>query len=147
MPLFKTVRSALIYGPVIAVIAFAGGVGVARVAQLRWPDQLHWPVDNLKWVALPEFGGEEAIIYRSPDGKRVFAAFKESGHEFFKYPFDEFGYVTSGTAKIKVKDGPSFSLVKGDTFVFREGMEVDLDFGPDFTDLTVLTADHEVKWR
>ncbi|HWG71835.1 MAG TPA: cupin domain-containing protein [Steroidobacteraceae bacterium] len=132
---------------VVVACGFAAGFSTAQFVQSKQDGPLHWRLDELKWVALPEFGGQEAIIYRSQDGKRVYAAFKESGHESFKYPFDEFGYVTSGTADIKIKGGPAFKLAKGDTFVFREGMEVDLEFGPDFSDLTVLTADHEVKWR
>ena len=141
-------RRALALGGIgVAACAFAAGFAAAQMGTAKWPSRLNWQLDQLKWVVLPEFGGEEAIIYRSPDGKRVYAAFKESGHETFKYPFDEFGYVTSGSAKMKVKDGPTFTLRQGDTFMFREGMEVDLDFGPGFSDLTVLTADHEVKWR
>jgi uncharacterized cupin superfamily protein len=140
-------RAAAIGGSIVALAGFAAGFCVANVAGADPQARSHWQLRELKWVALPEFGGKEAIIYRSPDGKRVFAAFKESGHESFKYPFDEFGYVTSGTAKIKINGGPVFKLTKGDTFVFREGMDVDLDFGADFSDLTVLVADHEVKWR
>jgi uncharacterized cupin superfamily protein len=145
--MFRSYCNRAAAGFAIIAVAFGAGFATAQIAATKWPSLLHWQLAQLKWVALPEFGGQEAIIYRSPGGKRVYAAFKESGHETFKYPFDEFGYVTSGTAKVKIKDGPAFILSQGDTFVFHEGMEVDLDFGPNFSDLTVLTADHEVKWR
>lgn len=68
----------------------------------RSPTNLHVPRGapaDFEWVPLPEFGGEEAIIYRSPDGRRVAAAFRESGRATFTYPFDEFLVVTSGSVK------------------------------------------------
>lgn len=133
--------------PVIVVFAFAAGYGAATVTQLHGPDRFHWQFSELQWTSLPEFGGQEAIIHRSSDGKRVFAAFREAGHAAFKYPFDEFGYVTSGSATVSVRGGPSFSLSKGDVFVFKEGMDVDFEFSKDFSDLTCLIADHAVKWR
>jgi uncharacterized cupin superfamily protein len=145
--MYKNNHLIVIFMFVFAICAFAAGYSFAQVTQSNHVERMNWQLDELNWVALPQFGGQEAIIYRSPDGKRVFAAFKESGHESFQYPFDEFGYVISGTATVKVKGGPTVRLVKGDTFVFREGMDVDLEFGPGFSDLTVLTADHEVKWR
>ena len=131
----------------IAAASFTTGFSVATVSHSQWPARLNWKTSELNWVSLTEFGGQEAIIHRSADGKRVFAAFRESGHATFKYPFDEFGYVSSGSAKVKVHGGPSFTLSQGDAFVFREGMEVELDFSKDFSDLTCLVADHEVKWR
>lgn len=107
----------------------------------------HGPLASFKWVDLPEFGGSEAIIYRSPDGRRVAAAFKESGKAAFTYPFDEFLYVTSGEARIRVHGGETIRLRKGDVAYFREGTRVDFDFSRDFSDVTCLMADHEVKWR
>jgi hypothetical protein len=107
----------------------------------------HGPLSSFKWVDLPEFGGREAIIYRSPDGKRVAAAFEESGKATFTYPFDEFLVVTSGTAKIKVHGGETIELKKGDVAYLREGTAVDFEFSKDFSDITCLMADHEVKWR
>jgi uncharacterized cupin superfamily protein len=83
----------------------------------------------------------------SPDGKRVAAAFEESGKATFTYPFDEFLVVTSGTAKIKVHGGETIELKKGDVAYLREGTSVDFEFSKDFSDITCLMADHEVKWR
>lgn len=107
----------------------------------------HGSPERLNWVALPQFGGKEAIIYRSPDGRRVAAAFHESGSPSFTYPFDEFLVVTSGSVTVHVHGGSTFSLQKGDVAYFREGMSVDFRFSEDFSDITMLVADHEVKWR
>jgi uncharacterized cupin superfamily protein len=107
----------------------------------------HGPLSGFHWSALPEFGGSEAIIYRSPDGKRVAAAFQESGDFEFQYPFDEFFIVTSGTGTFRVKDGPTFTLKKGEVAYFREGMEVHMTLSKDFSDVTMLTGDKPVAWR
>jgi uncharacterized cupin superfamily protein len=107
----------------------------------------HGPLSGFHWSALPEFGGSEAIIYRSPDGKRVAAAFQESGDFEFQYPFDEFLIVTSGTGTFRVKDGPTFTLKKGEVAYFRKGMEVHLTLSKDFSDVTMLTGDKPVAWR
>jgi uncharacterized cupin superfamily protein len=131
----------------VALLAVGVAIGTAYgqgKAQARIP---HGPLSSFKWVDLPEFGGREAIIYRSPDGKRVAAAFEESGKATFTYPFDEFLVVTSGTAKIKVHGGETIELKKGDVAYLREGTTVDFEFSKEFSDITCLMADHEVKWR
>lgn len=122
-----------------AGLAYGSGESMIRVP--------HGPLSSFNWVALPEFGGREAIIYRSGDGKRVAAAFEESGKATFTYPFDEFLVVTSGTAKIAVHGGETITLRKGDVAYLREGTTVDFEFSEDFADVTCLMADHEVKWR
>lgn len=104
-------------------------------------------VEDFNWVSLPQFGGSEAIIYRSPDGKRVAAAFKESGKVTFTYSFDEFFYVTSGHIKITVHGGPTFEVKQGEVAYMREGQTVDFDFSKDFSDVAYLVSDHETKWR
>ena len=128
----------------LTIGAFIGAAYGESKVQVRIP---HGPLSSFKWVDLPEFGGREAIIYRSPDGKRVAAAFEESGKATFTYPFDEFLVVTSGTAKIKVHGGETIELKKGDVAYLREGTSVDFEFSKDFSDITCLMADHEVKWR
>jgi uncharacterized cupin superfamily protein len=107
----------------------------------------HGNPSSFKWIELPEFGGKEAIIYRSADGTRVAAAFHESGSATFTYPFDEFLVVTSGSVTIKVHGGSTFTLTTGDVAYLREGMTVDFSFSHDFSDITFLVSDHEVKWR
>ena len=107
----------------------------------------HGKPSDFEWVDLPEFGGREAIIYRSPDGRRVAAAFEESGSATFTYPFDEFLVVTSGTVEISVHGGETFVLTKGDVAYLREGTTVDFKFSDDFSDITCLVSDREVKWR
>jgi len=108
---------------------------------------VHAKLSELPWVDLPEFGGREAIIYRSEDGKRVAAAFHESGRASFTYPFDEFLVVTSGSVTVHVHGGDTFTLGTGEVGYFREGTTVDFDFSADFSDITCLMSDHEVRWR
>jgi uncharacterized cupin superfamily protein len=102
---------------------------------------------DFSWVDLPEFGGREAIIYRSPDGTRVAAAFEERGAATFTYPFDEFLVVTSGSVEISVHGGERFELSTGEVAYIREGTTVDFRFSDDFSDVTCLMSDREVKWR
>jgi uncharacterized cupin superfamily protein len=129
------------------LLALASAGAAAYVSTLGAKDVPHGKLSQFNWVALPEFGGKEAIIYRSPDGKRVAAAFHESGSPSFTYSFDEFLIVTSGFVTVHVHGGSTFTLHKEDVAYFREGMSVDFQFSDDFSDITSLVADHEVKWR
>lgn len=129
------------------LLAIGAAAGASYGKNQAPVDVPHGPLSSFKWVDLREFGGKEAIIYRSPDAKRVAAAFQESGKATFTYPFDEFLVVTSGTAKIVVHGGQTIELGKGDVAYLREGTTVDFDFSEDFSDITCLMADHEVKWR
>lgn len=131
----------------VALLAIGAFMGAAYGESKALAHIPHGPLSSFKWVDLPEFGGREAIIYRSPDGKRVAAAFEESGKATFTYPFDEFLVVTSGTAKITVHGGETLELKKGDVAYLREGTSVEFEFSKDFADITCLMADHEVKWR
>lgn len=131
-------------------LALVGVGAIAGVAYGESKASVHVPhgkPSNFNWVALPEFGGREAIIYRSPDGTRVAAAFEERGEATFTYPFDEFVVVTSGSVKINVHGGEGFELTTGEVAYIREGTTVDFKFSDDFSDLTCLVSNHEVKWR
>ena len=140
----RSVRSIIWALAVIGTgLAYAVTYGDDRKAQ----EVPHGRISDFKWVSLPEFGGHEAIIYRSPDGSRVAAAFKESGSFTFVYTFDEFMVVTSGKAKISIHGGPAFEVVKGEVAYFREGMTVDFTMSDGFSDVTYLVSNHEVKWR
>ena len=140
----SSIKNIAVAVALVALGAFLGAAYGAGEAPVHIP---HGPLSSFTWVDLPEFGGREAIIYRSPDGKRVAAAFEESGKATFTYPFDEFLVVTSGTAKIQVHGGEMIELKKGDVAYLHEGTLVDFEFSEDFSDITCLIADHEVKWR
>ena len=140
----RRIPSVLLAGALAAGAAAAqasDAPGTAAVAPV------HSRLADLPWVDLPEFGGREAIIYRSPDGKRVAAAFHESGRATFTYPFDEFLVVTSGTVTVHVHDGETFTMATGEVGYFREGTTVDFEFSADFSDITCLMGEHEVRWR
>ena len=144
MSIRSRLKSTVVAVALVAVGAVVGAAYGDGSARSKVP---HGPLSSFKWVELPEFGGREAIIYRSADGKRVAAAFEESGKATFTYPFDEFLVVTSGTARIQVHGGETLELKKGDVAYLREGTSVDFEFSHDFADVTCLMADHEVKWR
>jgi uncharacterized cupin superfamily protein len=131
----------------MVILAYFTGIAVRGAGASVVEMPFHSSLERLEWVDLPEFGGAEAIIHRSPDGRRVAAAFRESGKASFTYPFDEFLYVTAGTATVKVKGGGEFMLRAGDVAYFKEGTAVEFDFSDDFADVTMLVADHEVRWR
>lgn len=131
----------------VAVISVACLLLGAAAAQDPPGAPVHGALGQFHWRELKEFGGSEAIIYRSADGRRVAAAFHESGNASFTYPFDEFLVVTSGSVTVAVHGGETFTLKKGDVAYFREGTSVEFEFSKDFSDITSLTADHEVRWR
>jgi uncharacterized cupin superfamily protein len=131
----------------LATMAITGALARPLPDPRGAPQVVHSSVAALAWTPLPEFGGSEAILYRSPDGKRVAAAFRESGAHSFTYPFDEFLYVTSGSARVTVRGRPSFMLQKGDVAYFEKGATVDFVFSDDFEDVTMLVDDTPVKWR
>lgn len=135
--------------PILATAAIAVSIlGLSSMASSQNQAVVpHGDPSSFNWTALPEFGGSEAIIYRSPDGKRVAAAFRESGDFEFEYPFDEFLVVTSGTGTFRVKDGPTFTLKKGEVAYFRKGMRVHMTLSKDFSDVTMLVGDEPVAWR
>ncbi len=128
----------------VGVGAFALATAACAQTVVQTP---HGPLESFDWVALPEFGGEEAIIYRSADGTRVAAAFRESGSYTFTYPFDEFLVVTSGTATFAVQGGDTFVLQKGDVAYFEEGTTVHMTLSEDFSDVTMLIGHQPVRWR
>lgn len=132
----------------MVVIAYLAGMAANGADEDRLSAMpFHSSLERLHWAELPEFGGMEAIIHRSQDGRRVAAAFRETGKASFTYPFDEFLYVTSGSAAVKVHGAGVFTLRQGDVAYFREGTAVEFDFSKDFSDVTMLVADHEVRWR
>jgi uncharacterized cupin superfamily protein len=132
----------------VAMLALSGMMISAMARGDQGPAPVyHSSVKNLNWVALPEFGGAQAIIYRSSDGKRIVAAFRESLSQTFTFTFDEFVQVTAGSCKMKIHGGPTLSLVKGDVAYVHEGTTADLEFSRDFEDIGVLTSEHVIDWH
>lgn len=136
-------------GLLIALVSSIVTLGcTTALAQRAHPSAVvHGSFSDLQWQPLPEFGGEEAIIYRSQDGTRVAAAFRESGRHAFTYPFDEFLYVTRGSVVVHVEGGNTFTLSAGDYAYFQTGTRVEFEFSDDFEDLTMLMSDQAVSWR
>ncbi|CAH0303860.1 hypothetical protein SRABI26_04628 [Arthrobacter sp. Bi26] len=83
---------------------------------------------------------------RSADGRRVIAAFQESGKSRFTYPFNEFMYVLRGSITCTLEGGQKHYFTTGDSAFFPEGTTADLDISDDFMDLTFLTSEHEIQY-
>lgn len=104
-------------------------------------------MQTVPWRDVPEYGGKEAILYRSPDGKRVAGAFTHSGKYSFKFPFDEFAVVMSGSVKVTVRgSGVTHELHQGDAIYFREGMEVDFEAGENYANFAMFVGDRPINW-
>ena len=123
----------------------------ARADGVSTTDVPHGKLESFNWVSKPEVGGSQAIIYRSPDGKRVAVAFKESGKGTYTFPFDEFFYVISGNIKISVDGGPTFEVKPGGVTYLKEGQTVDYEFikesGKGFYAVAYLVSDHDTHWK
>jgi uncharacterized cupin superfamily protein len=97
-------------------------------------------VHTADYEPLPEFGGKQAVLYKSEDGKRLAGSFHESGTHTLEMPFDEFMYLIAGTCTITV-DGASFQMAVGDCCYLRQGQQVTFEMSDDFHDVTVLISD------
>lgn len=130
------------------LFAMGAGLGFAQVQSgAASAYMFHKSFANLPWKKMPQFGGEEAVFYRSPDGKKVGVAFRESGKAHFKYTFDEIAYVVAGSSVISVNGGPKFKLAAGDVFHFKEGTVIDEELSADFADIAFIWSDtHKPSW-
>lgn len=103
-------------------------------------DAPHFNVNTTHYDPLPEFGGGKAVLYHSPDRKRLAGSFKESGTHQMTMPFDEFIYVIAGGSKVTITGGETFEIKAGDACYLKEGQEVLFEMTDDFHDVTVLIA-------
>jgi uncharacterized cupin superfamily protein len=106
----------------------------------------HGPIESFDWRALPQFNGSEALIYRSPDGKRVAAAFRTPGQYTFTFPFDEFMYVVTGSVTITVDGTEPFTLKAGEMAYFRQGMKAHFVSSADYSNIAMMVSDQPVRW-
>jgi uncharacterized cupin superfamily protein len=137
---------------VVAVLSGTAGwaVGAATAtstAETPRDTLVHGSMQTVKWRDVPQFGGKEAILYRSPDGRRAAGAFTHTGKYSFKFPFDEFAIVMSGSVKVTVRDsGVTHVLRQGDAVYFRAGMEVDFEAGEGYSNFAMFVGDEPLAW-
>ena len=98
-------------------------------------------VHTADWTPFPEFGGHEAVLYKSEDGTRLAASFRLSGTHSWVTPYDDFFFVVGGSAKITVEGRGSFEVVAGDFCYIRQGMSVTFEMSDDFHEVSVLVSD------
>lgn len=89
-------------------------------------------------------GWETSLLYRSPDGKRVAASFKEQGTLSHLAECDEFIYVIAGTSHIKIEGVGEIDLGPGDACYIEAGQTVEYTHSEDFHDVAVLIGDKEI---
>ena len=104
-------------------------------------------VHDTEWSPFPEFGGHEAILYRSPDGTRLAASFRLSGTHSWQMPYDDTFFVIAGTALVTVEDEEPFEIRAGDFCHIAQGSNVTFAMSDDFHEVSVLVSntpfDHE----
>lgn len=101
----------------------------------------YFSVASATYDPLPEYGGGKAVLYHSPDRKRMAGSFKESGAHSMILPFDEFIYVIAGSTKVSITGGDSFELQAGGACYLKQGQEVAFEMSDDFHDVAVLIGD------
>ncbi len=106
----------------------------------------HFNVHTTEFEPLPEYGGGQAILYRSPDGRRLAGSFRESGQHHMVMPFDEFIYIVAGSMRITVDGGAELSMSVGDACYLTAGQHVAFDQSEDFHDVTVLMSEDEINF-
>ncbi len=106
----------------------------------------HGPIESFDWRSLPQFNGSEAIIYRSPDGKRVAAAFRTPGEYTFTFPFDEFMYVVTGSVTITIDGAEPFTLKAGEMAYLRQGTKAHFVSSADYSNIAMMVSDQPVSW-
>lgn len=107
----------------------------------------HFNVNSADWKPLPEFGGHEAVLYRSPDGRRVAATFKESGQFEFEWAFDEMIYVVAGTIEVTPEGGELVTLTAGDMAYMRKGIKASMVASDDYQGVICMMSEEEISWR
>lgn len=105
----------------------------------------HFNVHDTEFEPLPEFGGGKAILYHSPDKRRLAGSFRESGTHRMTMAFDEFIYVVGGGVTITADGGEPVRLEAGDTCYLTQGQDVLFEMDDDFHDVTVLISDDPIE--
>jgi uncharacterized cupin superfamily protein len=103
-------------------------------------------VHTAEFTPLPDYGGSEAILYRSPDSTRLAGIFRESGSHTLTLEFDEFIFVVAGGVAVTVHGGERHEMTVGDAFYLRQGMTLDFEITDDFQGVTVLISDKPINY-
>ena len=112
-------------------------------------DDLEVPRLNVftsEFEPLPQFGGAQALLYRSPDGKRVAGSFQESGSHTMTLTYDEFLYVVAGSVAVTVEGAGRQEYGVGDALYLRQGQSVTFEMSDDFQDVAVLISDEPIDF-
>ena len=113
------------------------------------PDDVALPrlnVHTTEFTPMPEFGGSQAVLYRSPDGTRLAGTFHESGSHTLTMEYDEFLYILSGHLVVTIHGGDRHELTVGDACYLRQGLTVDFEMSDDFQDVAVLVSDNAIPY-
>lgn len=103
-------------------------------------------VHDATFTPMPEFGGSQAVLYRSADGRRLAGSFRESGRHTLTMEYDEFIYVVAGRMTVTVNGGQRQEFTAGDACYLQEGMTVDFEMDDGFQDVAVLVSDNAIPY-
>lgn len=106
----------------------------------------HFNALTVEGTPVPQYGGTEAVLYSSEDGKRLAGSFRESGTHTMVMAYDEFLYLLGGTLTLTVAGEEPLLLSTGDCAYLREGQEVTWEMSDDFHDVTVLVSDTKIEY-
>lgn len=118
-------------------------------APAKQPDAValpHFAVPEAPFEPMPQYGGSQAVLYRSPDGRRIAGTFRESGSHTLTMAYDEFIFVVAGGVALTVHGGERHDLTAGDACYLREGQTVDFEMSDDFQDIAVLISDTPITY-
>jgi uncharacterized cupin superfamily protein len=108
-----------------------------------WPHQFN--VHTTERTPFPEFGGDRAMLYTSPDRRRIAGSFREQGKHHVVQPFDEFIFVIEGSARIEVEGYEPFDMAAGDCCWLKQGDAVTFEMHAGFLDVAVLVSDKPIE--
>ena len=103
-------------------------------------------VHTTEFEPMPEFGGSQAVLYRSPDGTRIAGSFHESGSHTLTMEYDEFLYIVAGHLVVTIRGGDRHEMTAGDACYLRQGMTVDFEMSDDFQDVAVLMSNNPIAF-
>lgn len=106
----------------------------------------HFNAITVEGTPVPQYGGTEAVLYSSADGKRLAGSFRESGTHTMVMPFDEFVYLIAGSVTLTLAGEEPLVLSAGDCAYLKEGQEVTWEMSDDFHDVTVLVSDKKIEY-
>lgn len=130
----------------LSVVAALGWGTALRSNAAQTAEVVHGHWTSFPRVEVPKYGGSEGVIVRSAKDTLVAGVFTHSGKYSYTFPFDEFAFVTSGSVKVSIEGGQSFTLSEGYFVFFPKGTKAHFDAGKDYANVAVFADSKPIKW-